>query len=223
MSDTTLTVENREGTGKGVARKLRAAGRIPGNCYGKQATQNISVDPKALSRLIKQSASGLNTLIDLKVEGGGGFDGSKVLLKELQSDPVSNDLLHADFFAVDLTHTIDIAVPIHAQGIAVGVSMSGGIFDQVLREIHLECLPDSIPEEIRFDVSELDIGMSVHVRDLELPAGVKLLSDGDLSVASVLAPKAAEEELPSAEAEGEAAEGEEAVPDGAAESEKSED
>jgi large subunit ribosomal protein L25 len=225
VSDTTLTVETREGTGKGVARKLRAAGRIPGNCYGKNTTQNISVDPNALDRLIKGSASGLNTLIDLKVEGGSGFDGTKVLLKELQSDPVSNELLHADFFALDLTHTIDIAVPIHATGTAVGVSMEGGIFDQVLREVHLECLPDSIPEEIVIDVSGLDIGMSLHIRDLELPAGVKLLSDGDLSVASVLAPKAAEEEAPSeeVEGEGEVEEGAEGPTEGAAEPEKSDD
>jgi len=229
VSDTTLTVETREGTGKGVARKLRAAGRIPGNCYGKNAAQNISVDPKALDHLIKSSASGLNTLIDLKVEGGGGFDGKKVLLKELQSDPVSNELLHADFFAVDLTHTIDVAVPIHATGTPVGVSMSGGIFDQVLREIHLECLPDSIPEEVVVDVTDMDIGMSLHIRDLELPEGVKLLSDGDLSVASVLAPKAIEEEVPAeevegeGEGEGEVAEGAEESAEGASEPEKSDD
>jgi large subunit ribosomal protein L25 len=227
VADTTLTVETREGTGKGVARKLRAAGRIPGNCYGKKMTQNISVDPKALSQLIKTSASGLNTLIDLKVEGGGGFDGKKVLLKELQSDPISDELLHADFFALDLTAAIDVAVPIHTTGIPVGVSLAGGIFDQVLREIHLECQPDSIPEEITIDVSELDIGMSLHVRDLELPAGVKLLSDGDLSVASVLAPKAAEEEAPSEEVEGEVEEGAEEPAEepaeGPAQSEKSDD
>jgi len=224
VSDTTLTVETREGTGKGVARKLRAAGRIPGNCYGKDSTQNISVDPKALDHLLKSSASGLNTLIDLKVEGGGGFDGKKVLLKELQSDPVSNALLHADFFAVDLTHLIDVAVPIHATGTPIGVSLEGGIFDQVLREIHLECLPDSIPEEVLVDVSGLEIGMSLHIRDLELPAGVKLLSDGDLSVASVFAPKAAEEEAPSEEVEGELEEGaEEPGEGGAAEPEKSDD
>lgn len=223
MSDTTLTVEAREGTGKGVARKLRAAGRIPGNCYGKDSTQKISVDPKALSRLIKSSASGMNTLIDLKVAGGGGFDGKKVLLKELQSDPVSNELLHADFFALDLTHSIEVAVPIHTTGVPVGVSLEGGILDQVLREIHLECLPGSIPEEITVDVTGLEIGMSLHIRDLELPAGVKRISDPDLSVVSVLAPKAAEEAAPSEEVEGEPEEAAEASAEAEAESEKSDD
>jgi large subunit ribosomal protein L25 len=223
VSDTTLNVETREGTGKGVARKLRAAGRIPGNCYGKGSAQSISVDPKALDRLIRRSASGLNTLIDLKIEGGGGFDGKKVLLKELQSDPVSNEFLHADFFAVDLTHTIDVAVPIHVSGIPVGVSLAGGILDQVLREIHLECLPGSIPEEIVIDVTGLEIGMSIHVRDLELPAGVELLSDSDLSVASVLAPKAAEEEAVSEAVEGEPEVGDAGSAEGDAESESSDD
>jgi len=134
-----------------------------------------------------------------------------VLLKEMQRDPVTSAPLHADFLAVDLTHTIDVAVPIHVSGVAPGVTM-GGILDQVLREVHLECLPDSIPEEIIADVTKLEIGMSIHVRDLPLPGNVELLSDADLSVVSVATPKAIEEEMPveeaaaaEAEVEGEAA------------------
>lgn len=195
MAENTLNVEVRKATGKGVARKLRAAGRIPGVCYGQSQAQPITLDPRALERLIRRSAAGVNTLIDLKVEGGGNFDGKKVLLKEMQRDPVTSVPLHADFLAVDLTHTIDVAVPIRVSGIAPGVTM-GGILDQVLREVHLECLPDSIPEEVVADVTELDIGMSIHIRDLPLPENVKLLSDGDLSVVSVATPKAVEEEVP---------------------------
>jgi large subunit ribosomal protein L25 len=205
-----LSVEVRAATGKGVARKLRAAGRIPGVCYGRSGSQTITLDPGALDQLIRRSASGVNTLIDLKVDDGGAFDGKKVILKEMQRDPVTSAPLHADFFAVDLTHTIDVAVPIRVTGIAPGVMM-GGIVDQALRDIHLECLPDSIPGEIVADVTELDIGMSIHVRDLPLPGNVKLLSDEDLSVVSVVAPKAVEEEVPveeeaEVEVEGEAAE-----------------
>jgi large subunit ribosomal protein L25 len=223
VAENTLSVEVREATGKGVARKLRVAGRIPGVCYGQSQSQVITLDPRALERLIRRSASGVNTLIDLKVEGGGHFDGKKVLLKEMQRDPVTSAPLHADFFAVDLTHTIDVAVPIHVSGIAPGVTM-GGILDQVLRELHLECLPDSIPEEIVADVSELDIGMSIHVRDLPLPEDVKLLSDRDLSVVSVALPKAVEEEVPVEEeaAEGEV-EGEEPAAEPAAEGSKTSD
>jgi large subunit ribosomal protein L25 len=219
-------VEVREATGKGVARKLRAAGRIPGVCYGQSQSQPITLDPRALDRLVRKSATGVNTLIDLKVEGGGHFDGKKMLLKEMQRDPVTSALLHADFFAVDLTHTIDVAVPVRVSGIPVGVTM-GGILDQVLREIHLECLPGSIPEEIVADVTQLEIGMSIHVRDLPLPANVKLLSDGDLSVVSVATPKAIEEEVPveeeAAEAEGEAPEVEPEVEGSEKSGEKSRD
>jgi large subunit ribosomal protein L25 len=187
-----LSVEIREATGKGVARKLRAAGKIPGICYGQKETQSITLDPEALDRLIRGSAAGMNTLIDLKVAGGGKFDGKKVLLKEMQRDPVNNNPLHADFFALDLTHKIEVAIPIHATGTAVGVTM-GGILDQVLREVQVECEPDAIPEEIVVDVTALEVGMSVHVRDLPLPEGATLRSDGDLSVLSVMAPKVEEE------------------------------
>jgi large subunit ribosomal protein L25 len=152
----------------------------------------------------------MNTLIDLKVGGGGSFDGKKVLVREVQRDPVSNAALHADFFALDMTHTIEVAVPVHVSGIPVGVSMEGGILDHVLREVHLECLPHSIPDEIVIDVSALEIGDSIHVRDLPLPEGVELRTDGDLSVVSCVAPKAIEEEVPAEGAEVAAVDGEEA-------------
>lgn len=194
MAEYTLNVEARSDTGKGVARKLRAAGRIPGVCYGASDRQSITLDPSALDGLLRRSASGMNTLIDLKVDGGGSFDGKKVLVKEVQRDPISNRALHADFFALDMTHMIDVAVPVHVSGIPVGVSMSDGILDHVLREVHLECLPHSIPDEIVVDVSALDIGESIHVRDLVFPDGVTLRTDGDLSVVSVVAPKEIEAE-----------------------------
>jgi len=219
VAENTLNAEPREATGKGVARRLRAAGRIPGICYGHANARPISVDPLALDRLIHKSASGMNTLIDLKIAGGGEFDGKKVLLKEMQRDPVTNAPLHADFFALDLTHDIDVSVPIHIRGSAPGVTLKGGILDQVLREIEVECRPDAIPDEILADVSLLDLGMSLHVRDLALPADVKLLTDPDLSVVSVVAPKAVEEEAPVAEGVEEAAE----VPAEAAAQEAEED
>jgi len=221
VAEFVLNVEARTDTGKGVARKLRAGGRIPGICYGASEPQSIALDPHALDRLIRGSASGINTLIDLKVDGGGVFDGKKVLVKEVQRDPVTNEALHADLFAIDMTHTLEVAVPVHVKGIPIGVSMDEGILDHVLREIDIECLPHAIPDEIIIDVSMLEIGMSIHVRDLTLPAGVELRTDEDLSVVSVVAPKAIEEELPVADAdadadavEGEAEAGDKASPDG---------
>ncbi len=204
MAENALNVETRQGAGKGVARKLRAAGRIPGVCYGKgEPSISISLDPRTLRRLLEQSEAGMNTLINLAVEGGGAFDGKMVLVRELQKDPVEGSYLHADFFAVDVQHAVEVSVPIHITGRAPGVEL-GGILDQALREIELECLPLAIPSEIVADVSELDVGQSLHVSDLVLPEGVELRSDPGLSVVSVVAPKV-EEVVEEAEVEGEEA------------------
>ena len=214
MADVALDVEIRSDKGKGAARKLRAAGRIPAVCYGSgRAPLSVSLDPRSLERLIKSSATGINTLIDLRVAGGGDYDGRVVLVKELQRDPVSARALHADFYAVDLEQAIQVSVPIHVTGTAPGVT-NGGILDHALRELQIECLPRAIPDQILVDVSQLEIGMSLHVRDLVLPEGVKLMSDPDLSVISVVTPAALEEETAAAApAEGEAvpAEGEAAA------------
>ena len=193
MAENALNVETRQGVGKGVARKLRAAGRIPGVCYGKgEPSIPISLDPRALRHLLEHSEAGMNTLINLAVEGGGAFDGRMMLVRELQKDPVKGSYLHADLFAVDVQHAVEVSVPIHITGRAQGVEL-GGILDQVLREIDLECLPLAIPSEILVDVSELDVGDSLHVSDLALPEGVTLRSDPGLSVVSVVAPAKVEE------------------------------
>jgi len=214
VADVALDVEIRSSIGKGAARKLRAAGRIPGVCYGSgRAPVSVSLDPRSLERLIASSATGINTLIDLRVSGGGDYHGRVVLIKELQRDPLSARALHADFYAVDLEQAIEVSVPIHVTGTAPGVT-NGGILDHALRELKLECLPREIPDQILVDVSQLEIGMSLHVRDLVLPEGVKLMSDPDLSVISVVTPAALEEETAAAApAEGEAvpAEGEAAA------------
>jgi large subunit ribosomal protein L25 len=203
VAENALNVETRQGVGKGVARKLRAAGRIPGVCYGKgEASVPISLDPRALRRLLERSEAGLNTLINLAVEGGGAFDGKMVLVRELQKDPVEGSYLHADFLAVDVQHSIEVSVPIHITGRAQGVEL-GGILDQALRELDLECLPLAIPSEILVDVSELDVGQSLHVSDIALPEGVTLRSDPGLSVVSVVAPAKVEEVVEEAEVEAE--------------------
>ena len=212
MAENALNVESRQGAGKGVARKLRAAGRIPGVCYGRgEPTISISLDPRALRNLLERSDAGMNTLINLAVEGGGAFDGRMMLVRELQKDPVEGSYLHADFVAVDVQQTVEVSVPIHITGRAPGVEL-GGILDQALREIELECLPLAIPSEILVDVGELDVGQSLHVSDIALPAGVELRSDPGLSVVSVVAPKV-EEVVEEAEVEGEV-EGEEAAAEG---------
>jgi large subunit ribosomal protein L25 len=212
-----LGVELRDGRGKGGARKLRAAGRIPGICYRRNAESiAVSLDPNELDRLIRKASSGINTLIDLKVAGGGDFDGRQVLIKELQRDPISGAYLHADLYAVDLQQKIHISVPIQVTGTAIGVSLGGGILDYATRELDVECLPDAIPEEFTIDVSELEVGQSIHVRDIKVLEGVEILNDPDGSIISVVAPAVVEEEAPAEEeVEGEG----EDVPEGEGEGE----
>jgi large subunit ribosomal protein L25 len=210
VAQNALQVEIRERAGKGVARKLRAAGRIPAVCYGKgEDSVSISLDPTALRRLLERSDAGMNTLISLQVDGGGGLDGKTVLIRELQRDPVRGHYLHADLLSVDLQKSVEVSVPIHITGRAPGVEL-GGILDQALRELDLECLPLAIPDEILVDVSNLNLGDSLHVSDIALPEGVTLRSDPALSVVSVVQPAKAEEEVSEEEAAAaaEAAEGE---------------
>lgn len=221
MADNTLVVESREGTGKGVARKLRNSGRVPAVFYvGGQPATPIQLDPRLLEASLRHSAAGLNTLFDLE---GAGLDGKLALIKELQRDPVKGFIVHADLYAVDVKQTLQVSVPVHASGTPVGVSMEGGILDQALREVEVECLPRAIPEELLVDVSALGIGDSIHVGEIPLPEGVSLISDPELPVVSVVAPaKPEEEEVEAAEAEaaaeGEAAEGAEPGAEGEGES-----
>jgi len=215
-----LVAEVRDATGKGVARRLRAAGRIPAVVYGKGAeSKAISIDPSALQRLLQSGGAGMNTLIELSVDGTT----RTVLVKELQREPVRGRPLHTDFYLVDLDQTVEVSVPIHLVGRAPGVEL-GGILDHPLREIELECLPRAIPEGVDVDVSALQVGDSIHVRDLELPEGASVRTDVNLAVASVVAPVVVEEPVAEEPEEGEEvegaeeAEGAEAAPEESAES-----
>lgn len=203
MAENALSAETRDGTGKGVARKLRAGGSIPAVIYGKKrAAQSISVNPDALQKLLR-SASGMNTLIDLSLSGKT----STVLVKGLERDPVRGRYLHADFYEVDLTRKVTVAVPVHLVGKAAGTDF-GGILDHPLRELLVECLPREIPPRIDVDVTALQVNDSIHVSDLKLAPGLTIKTDGALAVASVVLPAAEEVAAPAAAevpAEGEAA------------------
>jgi large subunit ribosomal protein L25 len=207
VGENSIVVERREGIGKGVARKLRMAGRVPGVVYGRgRDTVAVTFDPLPLERALRASEAGMNTLFDLELRGDAGKGERVVLVKELQRDPVTGRMLHADLYEVDLTRTVEVEVPIHLVGVPKGVSLDGGILDHALRQLRIECLPRAIPDELTLDVSELAIGDSLHVRDIVLPEGVALVDDGDLSVASVVAPQKEEVAAPVA-AEGVPVEG----------------
>lgn len=206
MAENALVAETRDGTGKGIARRLRQAGRIPAVIYGRtHATQSITVSPDALQKLLRGDA-GMNTLIDLSLLGKT----TTVLVKGLERDPVRGRYLHADFYVVDLTQRVIVSVRVHLVGKAAGTDM-GGILDHPLRELLIECLPREIPQSIEVDVTALNVNDSIHVSDLRLAPGLVIKTDGALAVASVVLP-AAEEVAPAAVAEeGVAAEGDAAT------------
>ncbi len=195
MTETSaLVAEHRSATGKGAARKLRAAGRIPGVVYraGAEATP-VALDLRSLERLLAKSDQGINTLIDLSIQGEGAPVSKRVMVRELQRDPVYGQFTHADLYEIDMTERIEVEVPIHLTGKSQGVE-EGGLLDHQLRELEIECLPGSIPEEIVVDVSALQIGDSLHVGDLAIPGDIELRTDRDLAVVSVMPPTVAEAE-----------------------------
>ncbi len=169
--------------GKGPAFRTRQAKMIPAIYYGKgKENIMISVDPKSLEKAISGDA-GMNTMINLKVEGKGDFN---VLLKDYQAHALTRVFTHADFMYIDLTKKITVSIPVHLTGIPQGVK-DGGVLQQATREIEVLCLPTNIPKEITADVSELKVGQNLHMHDLKLPEGVEVDSELDVTIASVLA------------------------------------
>jgi large subunit ribosomal protein L25 len=166
----------------------------------------VSFDPKVLEGKIKASHAGINTLFDL--EGDAEVANRTVMVKDLQREPVRGAVLHADFFEIDMTERIHVSVPIHLSGSPPGL-LEGGVIEHTLRELELACLPNAIPDELVADVSQLELGQSLHVSDISLPGSVELISDLELSVISVVLPKIVEEEVVAPEEGEELAEGEE--------------
>lgn len=201
MGDVKFAIESRDARGKGSARRLRQRGMAPGVVYGggRDAT-SIAFDVAAFERLLETSHGGVNTLIDL--EGDSPVAGRTVIAKELQREPVRGKITHVDFIEVDLKAKIEIAVPIHLVGTAAGVVL-GGVLDQQQREVVLLCMPDAIPDDIEVDVSGMELGDSLHIRDLAVPDGVEFHTDESLTVATVLVPRGLKEDEEAPEAEGE--------------------
>ena len=192
--DATLQAEKRETRGKNEARRLRATGRIPAVVYGaeKGVAVPIAVDPKTLLRIL-HSESGVNTLIGLSLDGSA----TRVLVKEYQVDPIQHRLLHADFYQVAMDKTITVTVPVILKGEPRGVKQQGGIVDFVHREIEIEVLPGDIPENITIDVSELMLNEGVRVRDVHTEdAKWTPLSEPEMMIVHVVAPRAEEVAAP---------------------------
>jgi large subunit ribosomal protein L25 len=185
-----ITASLRETSGKNAARRLRRAGQIPAVIYGGEGSPlPIALDPRQISHIVRSEA-GHAAVLTLETPGA---EPGRVMLKDWQSDPVRGSLLHVDFIRVTRDTRVKVRIPIHITGEPQGVKIQGGIFEFVLREVEVECLPDNIPEQITADVTDLTIGRHLRVAHLPVGPDVTLLTDPDRVVAHVVALKAEEE------------------------------
>jgi large subunit ribosomal protein L25 len=201
MADQELKAEPRQDAGKGVARKLRAAGRVPAVLYGHgKDARPLSVDARDLFHLLHGSAGG-NVLIDLVI------DGTKTMAmpREIQRDHIRGQYLHVDFLEVRRDEKVTVDVPIHLVGEAPGVK-AGGVLEHHLWDIRVESLPQNLPDAIDADISGLNVNDSLRVTDLVVPRELTVLTPEEETVASVVPPQAREVEEAAEEVEGEAAE-----------------
>ena len=199
----TLAANTRQERGKNEARRLRVSGRVPAVVYGGEEVDSVavSVDPKSLLRIL-HSESGVNTLIDLKVDDG---DANQVLVKDFQVDPISDELLHVDFYRLAMDKKIIVNVPVTLVGEAVGVKVEGGLLDFITREVQVECLPADIPEHLEADVSQLNIGEGIRLRELVEGVEWTPISELDTLLVNCTPPKVEEEETAAEETEVEGA------------------
>jgi len=181
--DAKLETERREDSGKGVARKLRAAGRVPAVFYGHdQEATRLSVDAREMVHVLR-SSGGSNVLLDLMVDGKAHL----AMPREIQRDHIHNKLIHIDFLAVSRTQLITVNVPVIETGEAAGVK-EGGVVEHHLREIAVECFPQDVPDHIEIDITEVTLGDMIHVSDLVAPEGVTILTSLEDAVLSIITP-----------------------------------
>jgi len=192
MASASLSAEARTETGKGAARKLRAAGRVPAVVYGHaREPQSLSLVTRELEKLLSQIATG-STVVELAL----GSATTKTLIREVQRHPFKKQILHVDFQELVAGEKVSVEIPLVFVGVPEGVRLSGAILEQILHSIEVLVDPSNIPNHIDVDVTNLAMGHSLHVRELTLPAGLEVLSEEDATVCAVAAPRAAVEETP---------------------------
>lgn len=202
MEKIILKADVRTGTGKKTAKDLRMKGLIPANAYksGKGAL-SLQISAEDFAEVLHTRA-GENVIITLKIAGEGAAKDKTVLIKEIQRDPIKDNILHVDFNEISLTEVLKVNVPLASRGEPVGVKVDGGILEHIMWELEVECLPTAIPEKIEVDVSNLKIGEAVYIKNITPPEGVKILTDPELISMIVKPPKV---EAPKAEVTEEAA------------------
>src|SRR5881409_1237498 len=196
-----LAATPRISTGKGGARQARFQGKVPAVIYGHgRNTQPLELEAKALEKAL-QGVEPESTIIELAVDGKA----VKTLIREIQRHPLRPDIIHVDFYEIHAEEKVTLKVPVHLMGNPDGVRNAGGVLDQVTREVEIVVLPENIPDRVELDVTALKIGDSLHVRDLSI-ANAKILTEADLTIATVVPPRAEEVAAPSPEAATEVAE-----------------
>ncbi len=187
MANTALTAQLRTTKGKEAARKIRRNKQVPAIVYGPNIQPiMVALDYSQLYKVVKNATSE-NIMIDMQIQSDQGMETKKVMLKELQIDPIKDTYLHADFYEISMDTELTVEIAIHLVNTPVGVTR-GGILQHVKREIEVSCLPGKLIDFVELDVSGLDIGDAVHVGDIPLPEGIKCLDDEDQTVAVVAAP-----------------------------------
>jgi len=202
MANIALAAQLRTAKGKEAARKIRRNRQVPGIIYGPQTQPvMVAVGYSELYKVVKKATTE-NIMLDMQIESEKGTESKKVMLKDLQTDPIKDTFIHADFYEISMDTELTVEIPIHLVNTPVGVT-KGGILQHVKREIEISCLPDKLIDFVEVDVSGFDIGDALHVSDIPLPEGITCLDDEDLTVAVVAAPTVGPGRE---EAEGEAAE-----------------
>ena len=197
MASASLSAEARTETGKGVARKLRAAGRVPAVIYGHaREAQALSLPTRELEKLLSSISTG-STVVELSV----GSATTKTLIREVQRHPFKKQILHVDFQELVAGEKVSVEIPLVFVGTPEGVRLSGALLEQILHSIEVLVDPANIPNHIDVDVTNLAMGHSLHVRELTLPAGLEVMTDEDATVCAVVAPRAVVEETPAEGAE----------------------
>ena len=195
-----LKAQKRTLVGRNAIKKIKEKGLVPGVIYGSQAEpMTLQIDARELTTVLA-GASSEHVLVELEILDGSQSTHRLALIQEVQHHPLKSALVHVDFHAVSATEKIISEVPIEAVGEALGVRTFGGLLEYSLRTLEVECYPQDLPDIVRIDVSNLNIGESLHVRDIQLPSGVEAITDEDLTVVSVVASRVGEEVTEPAEA-----------------------
>src|SRR3984957_17734597 len=195
-----LKAQKRTVIGRNAIKLIKKEGLVPGVVYGSQAEpMALQVSARELTSVLAH-ASSEHVLVELEIVDDGQSTNRLALIQEVQHHPLRRELLHVDFHAVSTTEKITSEVPIEAVGDPLGVRTFGGLLEYSLRSLEVECFPQDLPGIVRIDVTNLSIGESLHGRDIPLPSGVEALTDGDLTVVSVVASRVGEEVVPAAEA-----------------------